>query len=447
MKKNISRLKRIYYKNKIPYIKFKNKFYSVEGSDVKKIIKLIKRLQKKYNVKKVGKDKEDEKKNKIKNITDGITRTYISAGDINNINKDLYETKRELDKKINTDNNEIKSIEYKIDKLTNEYEDKIIKYKKNNNDDNKKLKDFINQEGSKLLYNMNKLKKDVEELKYKDKILLNEKNDIIEDNNNLNNAINDININQQEEQKEEDFEDENKGKNKGKNKGNKGNKGANTGKKYNTKKKQEQEQKQEQEKINLLKSKEKEIKPIEEVNFDDEQGNGKIKGGLYDNQIDHIMKNINTYLKTISYDELPDLIDYIIENKIYKGSFILNLSKRGDNKGYKHWIAIYYDVEEKNKNSIMSVCYYDSYGEKPNEYIEKQLKKMIDGLDISYYVKYKYNLIKNQNYNSSLCGVFAISFILRMLSNLDFKQSTDYKIMNDENMKEKLQSYNKFNFI
>jgi len=130
---------------------------------------------------------------------------------------------------------------------------------------------------------MNKLKKDVEELKYKDKILLNEKNDIIEDNNNLNNAINDININQQEEQKEEDFEDENKGKNKGKNKGNKGNKGANTGKKYNTKKKQEQEQKQEQEKINLLKSKEKEIKPIEEVNFDDEQGNGKIKGGLYDN--------------------------------------------------------------------------------------------------------------------------------------------------------------------
>jgi len=144
MKKNISRLKRIYYKNKIPYIKFKNKFYSVEGSDVKKIIKLIKRLQKKYNVKKVGKDKEDEKKNKIKNITDGITRTYISAGDINNINKDLYETKRELDKKINTDNNEIKSIEYKIDKLTNEYEDKIIKYKKNNNDDNKKLKDFIN---------------------------------------------------------------------------------------------------------------------------------------------------------------------------------------------------------------------------------------------------------------------------------------------------------------
>ena len=48
---------------------------------------------------------------------------------------------------------------------------------------------------------------------------------------------------------------------------------------YNTKKKQ----KQEQEKINLLKSKEKEIKPIEEVNFDDEQGNGKIKGGLYDN--------------------------------------------------------------------------------------------------------------------------------------------------------------------
>ncbi|NBW36460.1 MAG: hypothetical protein EBR30_15865 [Cytophagia bacterium] len=159
------------------------------------------------------------------------------------------------------------------------------------------------------------------------------------------------------------------------------------------------------------------------------------------------MKNINTYLKTISYDELPDLIDYIIDNKIYKGSFILNLSKRGDNKGYKHWIAIYYDVEEKNKSSIMSVCYYDSYGEKPNDYIEKQLKKMIDGLDISYYVKYKYNLIKNQNYNSSLCGVFAISFILRMLSGLDFKQSTDYKIMNDDNMKEKLQSYNKFNFI
>ena len=66
MKKNISRLKRIYYKNDKPYIKFKNKFYSVEGSDVKKIIKLIKRLQKKYNVKKISKDKENEKKIKSK---------------------------------------------------------------------------------------------------------------------------------------------------------------------------------------------------------------------------------------------------------------------------------------------------------------------------------------------------------------------------------------------
>lgn len=445
MKKNITRLKRIYYKNNIPYIKFKNKFYSVEGNDIKQIIKLIKKLQKKYKIKKYNKDKIDEKKNKIKNITDGITRTYISTSDISNIQRDLYDTKKELENKINIENNDIKAIEYKIDKIKNEYEDKILELNKNKQ---------IKFEGK--IYN------DVNDFKNDFYIARNEYIRLLNENINEKEKYKALyeGINKDEKKLKEEtniqmkqINEEIKTKQRGVKEGTK--RGV-----YNTKKKIEEQQKKineqlEKERIKKLKKEEK-IKIKEEneklINEIDEkiinlEGEGKkIKGGLYDYQIDEIMKNIKYYIKTISYDELPEMINNIIKNKIYKGSFIMNLSKRDDKKGYHHWISIYWDVDENDKNSIMSVCYYDSYGEKPNDYIDKYLKKMIDGLDISYYVKYKYNLVENQK-NSNLCGVFAISFILRMLSGLEFKDATDYNIMNDKNMDDKLKQYNKFQFI
>jgi hypothetical protein len=158
------------------------------------------------------------------------------------------------------------------------------------------------------------------------------------------------------------------------------------------------------------------------------------------------MKNIKYYIKTISLDELAELLNYIVKNKLYKCCFIMNLSDRNDKKGYHHWIAIYIDIDENDEYSIMSICYYDSYGDKAPVRVRELLKNLPTRMDINYYIKYKENQIKQQEYNSELCGFYCIAVLLRLLSGLSWKESTNY-IINEDNMKELKDKYDKYNFI
>jgi hypothetical protein len=53
--------------------------------------------------------------------------------------------------------------------------------------------------------------------------------------------------------------------------------------------------------------------------------NNKSSFGLWNYQIDKIMKPFKLYIKTISIDGLNDMMQYIYYNNILNGSFILNI--------------------------------------------------------------------------------------------------------------------------
>lgn len=503
MKKDyIKRPRRIYYKSGKPYIIYKSKKYSISGTDPKTILKIINRLSKKYKRKTITKDKEDNKKNSVDKFLTGIITSKIMAGastveqdiknkdteqKINQINKTMLaiENKIDEDKKMISkveDSNILKAIEYSKDNdITNlyKYDDKDKKYKfyitndkfipadskeelnkilessyneylslqkelpklqKTQEELNKKLNDTIEQKEEQMIQKLDITKKkfinenilksqsvlkdkieDTKTTKKKDKIGI---EDYIKEQ-----KLNRKDITTYLKRVEKDPISKNELID------------------YITNTQIKPKVEQEAEKIIIneplpLGGLEKNSKEFSSL---PEQGEGKSNklDGLYDHEIDKIMSNTKYYLWTITKDEIDEIIKYIVDNKILKCCFIMNTANRYDNKNkYHHWVAFYMDFEDD-----MSLEYYDSYADPLDSKIKNKLQNMLEDLNINVYVKLKENKIKDQPLNSSLCGYYCIAFLLKRLNNVSFKSATNYKSLNEKNMKELKNKYEKFNFI
>jgi hypothetical protein len=465
--KNIIRPKRIFYDDKKPYILFKKKKYYLNNLDNKYIINLIKKLSKKIKRKKIE-NKKKIKKDVNKSLT-GIITSKIYEGYVNNqltnkldnINKDIID----INKKINDNKKMIKYVDDNKDKLKNYDDNDLYILNKNgkyrfylNNkqyleeDDKNKLKSIVFNTYKDYI----KLKKDNENLSnINDSLKKGSINNIskinyLEDylnnvNNNIRNEIDDlyeknfyqeIYINEYIEPKLQNIEQQKEQQIK------KVKRGRPPKLKKTSKKILE----------DFLKNVSPEIKnqPIlieENKNNDDnsiDYGDGLNKylenKGTYSTEIKEIMKNVKYFIDVISIDDLNTLVDKIIKHKLYKCCFIMNL-KTDDNNKY-HWVSVYIDLIND-----MEINYYDCLGIKAPKIFKDAIDKLINKLNIDVYVKFKENLIKNQPDYSFLCAYYCISFILQRLSGLDFKYITNYKNMNEKNIKELKQKYEKFKFI
>ena len=191
------------------------------------------------------------------------------------------------------------------------------------------------------------------------------------------------------------------------------------------------------------------IQPQEEKEEEEEQqqegeGLNKVnKGGLYNTDIDKIMKPFKEYLGCYANDQIDILIKYIKDNNIKKGGAIINTNNLKDKEG--HWVAIWFDTIDDCEFS-----YYDPFGNNPrsNNFINK-FKSMFEDMETECYIKVKINKIKQQSVSSNTCGWFSIKFLLERMNGITFKDATKYKkISNNENdIKELKQQYNKFGFI
>lgn len=157
--------------------------------------------------------------------------------------------------------------------------------------------------------------------------------------------------------------------------------------------------------------------------------------GLYGNEIRDIMKNIKFFLDVININDLNILVDNIINNKLLKCCFIINNNE-------SHWVGCYIDLINDHE-----INYYDSLGNQSPDIFKQEMKRLLNSLNIDVYVKFKENLIKNQPDNSLLCSFYCMTFILQRLAGLDFKYITNYKNLNEKNIKELKQKYDKFKFI
>ena len=377
LKTKVKRPYRIYTNEDYPYIKYKSKKFLIKGSNIDEIINIIKKLYKKKN-KKIQyhkKPKRDIKKylnESIKLI--GSTINPIPPLDIKNIEKETFKT-NELNNKIIKLQDKIKVLkddEKKIEKIGLEYKSieqkdikELIKYNKKNKKYYLKTKIF-DIDGDTIEEIKDKLDKGYDNymLKYNqledDKLLLEKKKLEIEEK--LKNeitlfsdAFSILERDTQELKKEKEILNVEKFLNKysveqlnkkylsllGHNRDSKAEFSTIIDNLYNTnfvkKNKIDKVDKEyvikyiiDNMDINKIYNPEQQIQiqqPEQQIQIQqEEQGDGKINNqGLYNYQIDTIMKPFKYYISCISEKQLDDVFNYIIDNKIYKGSFILNV--------------------------------------------------------------------------------------------------------------------------
>lgn len=119
---------------------------------------------------------------------------------------------------------------------------------------------------------------------------------------------------------------------------------------------------------------------------------------------------------------------------------VFNLDKH--TQSGSHWVAMYGDFKDKNsENGIGQICYWDSYGMKPNkevvvlmERLKKQASELENNVDI------KINNVRHQ-YKNSECGVYCIYFLTSLLDGEKSFENIIQNIVSDDDMNAKRNDY------
>ena len=463
IKKIIKRPLRIFVKNRKPYIIYKDKKYNIKSTEIKDVIKFINKLNKK-TTKKIqtdNKPKKDIKKylNETIKLIGGPT---TSQNLTQNIEKDTFKI-NELNKKL--EDKKIISNDL-IKMLKNDKIDELISFDKKNNKYNLTTKNLIIEGDSiddiknKLDDGYNKLQTDIQDIINQKDTFKQEKEKFEElaflQKQSIKNKEYKLDLKDKEINKKEKFINLSK---------------LSTDKELKNITKQifnidrdsikffdiynefynlEGDDRYEI-KNNLINNNKmtNKMKKEDLINFiidyenktKDEQitpytGEGKNDFGLYNYQIDKIMKPFKLYIKTIRLEDLKDMIKYIYDNNILIGSFILNINK--------HWVAIYFDFKTE-----YVLEYYDPFGEPTRQIIIDLFKNLILSFNINVFIKIKINKIQQQNINSSNCGWFSMYFLIMRYNNYTFKYITKFKDINkqEDNIEELKDKYDYFGFI
>ena len=162
----------------------------------------------------------------------------------------------------------------------------------------------------------------------------------------------------------------------------------------------------------------------EEEEKKDGNGIDDSKDGLYDSQIDKILKVLPHYAGTFSADELNKI------PKVNKVCAIINTDV-SSGKG-KHWVALNVDSE------VGKTCeFYDPFGEDPPKMIDSGIRKLINDIKPLNMLKYKVNGVKNQSVKSSNCGWHCIRFLTDRNKGVPFDIATGFRKQDNSKEKEK----------
>ena len=140
------------------------------------------------------------------------------------------------------------------------------------------------------------------------------------------------------------------------------------------------------------------------------EGSGNKSKGLWNDEIDNIMKHTPNYMGAVGLEDLPKIFKHISDNKLKKFSFILNTNT-------DHWVAVNSDGH--------SIEFYDPLTEwKPSKQFYNDFQKHIQ--HFPYMLKFKINNVKQQSDNTANCGWFCMRFLMERANDISFKNATDY---------------------
>lgn len=132
---------------------------------------------------------------------------------------------------------------------------------------------------------------------------------------------------------------------------------------------------------------------------------------------------------------IDELCKISIKSLLDKGKtqigVVFNLDKH--NEPGSHWVAMHCCLKNKR---ISEICYWDSYGMKPNPEVVILMNRLkIQGSELGYNIRIKINNIRHQ-YKNSECGVYCIYFLTSLLEGKTFEEIIK-NIISDDKMNAK----------
>jgi hypothetical protein len=110
---------------------------------------------------------------------------------------------------------------------------------------------------------------------------------------------------------------------------------------------------------------------------------------------------------------------------------VFNLDKH--TQSGSHWVAMHCTLDNP---SLGEICYWDSYGIKPNPEVVVLMDRLkTQGAELGYNIKIKINNIRHQ-YKNSECGVYCIYFLTSLLEGKTFEDIIK-NIISDDKMNDK----------
>lgn len=148
---------------------------------------------------------------------------------------------------------------------------------------------------------------------------------------------------------------------------------------------------------------------------------GSKNRGLYGHQIDDLMDDAGhkNYYGTITKNDLDDVLDKLDPNMKGGQSFIYLLKDKAHPNG--HWVSLFFDFKNRKEFD-----YYDSFGDKIPKMLETKVSERLDELELPYYMKAKYNMVKAQPSDSTMCGLYAFKVLDELHNRVPFKEATGF---------------------
>ncbi len=147
------------------------------------------------------------------------------------------------------------------------------------------------------------------------------------------------------------------------------------------------------------------------------KGSGRSEGGLYDDQIEKVMKIYPQFAGVIASDEVNRLNAFIDHHK--QVGFVINLDPH--EKAGSHWCAVYIDSREPTRQVVE---WYNPFGDAIPPLILREIKQVL--LDHRGVFKLKENRVKQQSDTSNNCGFFAQRFLMDRFAGKTFAQATGF---------------------
>ena len=152
-------------------------------------------------------------------------------------------------------------------------------------------------------------------------------------------------------------------------------------------------------------------------------GEGEGDDGLYDQQINEIMKKrIKNFVPVVASDKVDELLLHVEPGDKF---FAAVINTEPSSSSGRHWRCIIVDC----RDDFSSCEYFDPLAETergPEDKLISVMKRICKIMSPEKYCKFKYNLLRRQNYNKSNCGYHVMSFIEDRFNGIPFSKASGY---------------------